>query len=162
VLTGQWLRSSAPEGKKFAGMLGAGVVLLAAGQIMDHWLPINKSIWTSTFSIFMAGLALVCLAFLYFLIDIARFSRWVKPFTIMGLNPIAIYVVSIILDTTLRGMNFAVSDGSNIRCNFYMLRVLCIPSSTSEIASLLYAFIILIAMFFLAWVLWRNRIFVKV
>ncbi len=109
VLTGQWLRTSFSERRKVAGMVCAGLVLLVAGYILDRWLPINKSIWTSTFSIFMAGLALLCLSFFHLLIDIAGFSRWAKPFIVLGLNPIAIYVLSIILDTTLRSMNLTVS-----------------------------------------------------
>ena len=38
-----------------------GLALLIAGYMLNRWMPINKSIWTSTFSIFMAGLALVFL-----------------------------------------------------------------------------------------------------
>ncbi len=71
VLTGQWLRSSLPERRKVAGMVCAGVVLLIAGYILDRWLPINKSIWTSTFSIFMAGLG-SCLPGILSLVDRCR------------------------------------------------------------------------------------------
>ena len=95
VLTGQWLRSSASDRRKVAGMVCAGLVLLVAGTMLDRWLPINKSIWTSTFSIFMAGLALVCLAFFYWSIDMAGYPRWPKPLIVLGLNPISIYVLSI-------------------------------------------------------------------
>src|SRR5208283_5034263 len=110
VLTAQWLSSSFPGYRKVAGMAYAGLVLLIAGYMLDRWLPINKSIWTSTFSIFMAGLVLVCLAFFYWSIDMAGYPRWPKPLIVLGLNPISVYVLSIILDTTLRSMNLAVSN----------------------------------------------------
>ena len=97
ALTGQWLSSSASERRKAAGMLCSGLLLLIGGQILNTWLPINKSIWTSTFSIFMAGLALVCQALFYWFIDIAGFSSWTKPFIILGLNPIVLYVLSQVL-----------------------------------------------------------------
>ena len=35
-----------------------GSVLIFMGLLMDNWLPINKNLWTSTYSVFMAGLAL--------------------------------------------------------------------------------------------------------
>ncbi|SPF39606.1 conserved membrane hypothetical protein [Syntrophobacter sp. SbD1] len=162
VLTGQWLKSSLREDKKVAGMLCAGVFLLLAGYILDRWLPINKSIWTSTFSIFMAGFALVCLAIFYFLIDFADLSRWAKPFIILGLNPIAVYVLSIVVDSTLRTMGLAISGGNNSSCPYYLFRHFCIPTSTAEIVSLLYAMVILASMFLVAWILWRRRIFIKV
>jgi len=162
VLTGQWLRSSFSDRRKVAGMVCAGLVLLIAGYVLDRWMPINKSIWTSTFSIFMAGLALVCLAFLYWSIDMAGFPRWPKPLIILGLNPISVYVLSIVVDTTLRSMNLAVSSGNGIDCRFYLFRICHVPTTESEIASLIYALVILMAMFFVAWIMWRKRIFIRI
>ncbi len=162
VLTGQWLRSSLSDRRKVAGMVCAGLVLLIAGYMLDRWLPINKSIWTSTFSIFMAGLALVCLAFFHWSIDMAGFPRWPKPLIILGLNPITIYVLSIVLDTTLRSMNLAVSSGKEIDCRFYLFKICYVPTTESEIASLLYALVILPSMFLVAWIMWRKRIFIRI
>ena len=162
VLTGQWLMSSASERRKVAGMVCAGLVLLAAGYILDRWMPINKSIWTSTFSIFMAGFALVFLAFFHWLIDIADFSRWAKPFIILGLNPITIYVLSEVLDTTLRTMNIGMAKGTQVSCQLFLFRSFCIPLAEAETASMLYALGILMCMLLVAWIMWRKRLFIKV
>ncbi len=162
VLTGQLLRSSLPERRKVAGMVCAGLVLLIAGYILDRWLPINKSIWTSTFSIFMAGMALVCLAFFHWLIDIADFSRWAKPFIILGLNPITVYVLSEVFDTTLRIFNLPVALAQDIDCQSYMFNNLCTPIAKSETAFLLYALLTLLFMYLIAWIMWRKRLFIKV
>ncbi len=162
VLTGQWLRSSLPERRKVAGMVCAGVVLLIAGYILDRWLPINKSIWTSTFSIFMAGVALVCLAFFHWLIDIEDFSRWAKPFIILGLNPITVYVLSEVFDTTLRILNLSISKGQTIDCQSYLFGYLCVLNAKPETASLLYGLVTLLFMFLIAWIMWRKRLFLKI
>ncbi len=161
VLTGQWLRSYSPERRKVAGMACAGLVLLIAGYMLDRWLPINKSIWTSTFSIFMAGVALVCLAFFYWLIDIADFSRWAKPLIILGLNPIAVYVLSEVFDTTLRILNLSMVLAQDIDCHSYLFNSLCTPVGKSETASLLYALLTLLFMLIIAWIMWRKRLFIK-
>ena len=162
VLTGQWLSSSLPERRKVAGMVCAGLVLLIAGYILDRWLPINKSIWTSTFSIFMAGIALVFLAFFHWSIDIADFSRWAKPFIILGLNPITVYVLSEVFDTTLRTLNLPIALAQDIDCQSYVFQSLCTPIAKSETASLLYAFMTLLFMYLIAWIMWRKRIFIKI
>ncbi len=162
VLTGQWLMSSLPERRKVAGMVCAGLVLLIAGYILDHWLPINKSIWTSTFSIFMAGVALIWLAFFHWLIDIADFSRWAKPFIILGLNPITVYVLSEVFDTTLRVLNLPMAMGQEIDCQSYLFQNLCTPIAKSETASLLYALMTLLFMYLVAWIMWRKRLFIKI
>ena len=162
VLTGQWLRSSLPERRKIAGMVSAGFVLLIAGHILDRWLPINKSLWTSSFSIFMAGLALVCLAFFHWLIDITDFSRWAKPFIILGLNPITVYVLSEVFDTTLRFLNLPIALAQEIDCQTYLYKSLCTPIAKSETASLLYALLTLLFMYLIAWIMWRKRLFIRV
>jgi predicted acyltransferase len=148
VLTGQWLRSSVSERRKTAGMLCSGVLLLIAGQILSNWLPINKSIWTSTFSIFMAGLALVCQALFYWFIDIAGFSRWTKPLIILGLNPIALYMLSQILGTMLPSM--------------HMSGIFSVPIINWGASSLLHPMEILLSIFITAWIMWQKRIFIRV
>jgi len=148
VLTGQWLRSSASERRKAVGMLCSGLLLLIAGQILSTWLPINKSIWTSTFSIFMAGLALVCQALFYWFIDITGFSSWTKPFIILGLNPIALYVLSQILGTMLPSMS--------------LFRIFSVPIVKLGAESLLYPIAILLPIFLTSWIMWQKRIFIRV
>ncbi|MFZ0930279.1 MAG: heparan-alpha-glucosaminide N-acetyltransferase domain-containing protein [Syntrophobacteraceae bacterium] len=162
VLTAQWLSSSFPGYRKVAGMVCAGLVLLIAGNMLDHWLPINKSIWTSTFTIFMAGMALLSLAFFYWLIDIADFSRWTKPFIILGLNPITVYVLSEVFDNTLRSVNLPVALAQDIDCQSFVFQNLCTPIVQSETASLLYALMTLLFMYLIAWIMWRKRIFIKI
>jgi predicted acyltransferase len=162
VLTGQLLMSSLHERRKIAGMVCAGLVLLIAGYILDRWLPINKSIWTSTFSIFMAGMALVYLAFFHWLIDVADFSRWAKPLIILGLNPIAVYVLSEVFDTMFRTLNVPMALAQSIDCCTYLYQSLCTPFAKSETASLLYAFLTLVFMYLIAWIMWRKRLFIKI
>jgi predicted acyltransferase len=162
VLTGQWLRSSRSEGKKVAGMALAGLALLLAGHLLDRWMPINKSLWTSTFSIFMAGLSLVCLAFFHWLIDVAGFSKWAIPLIIPGLNPITLYVLSEMVDSGLRTVNMVIVKGSDVSCQLYLFTTFCVPLAETRIASLLYAFGIFMSMFLVAWIMWRRRLFIKI
>jgi len=162
VLTGQWLMSTLPERRKIAGMVCAGVVLLIAGYILDRWLPINKSLWTSTFSIFMAGVALVYLASFHWLIDVAGFSGWAKPLIILGLNPITVYVLSEVFDTTFRTLDLPMTLAQVIDCCAYLSQSLCTPFIKSETASLLYALLTLLFMYTIAWIMWRRRLFIKI
>jgi len=162
VLTGDFLRSSLPGWKKAGCMLASGLFLTLAGTLLDPWLPINKSIWTSTFTIFMAGLTLITLALFYWIIDVKGFTLWAKPFVIFGVNPIAIYVLSEILDTTLLLINLSVPNGYAVSCKYYLFRNFCAPIASPELASLLYALGFLLPMFLIAWAMWRRRFFIKV
>lgn len=78
-----------------------GILLVLAGLICDHWLPINKKLWTSSFALFMAGLDFVALAVLIWLIEERGYQRFVRPFQILGMNAIVVYMVSELLEETL-------------------------------------------------------------
>ncbi len=161
VLTGQWLKSSFSGGRKIAGMLLAGSLLMPAGLILGHWLPINKSIWTSTFSIFMAGLAVVSLAFFYWFIDIAGFVRWSKPLAILGMNAITVYILSIVYGYYLWPLELETFAGEKISCHSYLFRYF-FTHLGPKVDSLLWAFWIVLSMYLVAWILWRKRIFIKI
>jgi predicted acyltransferase len=110
----------------------------------------------------MAGLAIVFLAIFYWLIDVLCISRWAKPFIVLGLNPITVYVISELFDTALRSLDLVLSKGNRISCQLYLFQELCIPYAEAKTASLLYAVWILTCMLLVAWIMWRKRLFIKV
>jgi predicted acyltransferase len=91
IFVGEWLRSRRGAREKVVGMLLAGVVLVAAGELWGLAFPINKKLWTSSFVLFTAGLAAVGLALCYWVVDMKGYRRWSLPFVILGLNAIATY-----------------------------------------------------------------------
>jgi len=71
-----------------------GLVLVAAGELLAIWVPINKQIWTTSFALLMAGLAAMGLACCVWLADGSLLRRWFRPLEIFGLNAIAAYMLS--------------------------------------------------------------------
>ncbi|CUI06188.1 N-acetylglucosamine related transporter, NagX [Janthinobacterium sp. CG23_2] len=60
VLAGRWLLSSHSRTEQTVWMLLAGLALLWIGAMLDVVLmPINKSLWTPSFCLFMTGWALI-------------------------------------------------------------------------------------------------------
>jgi predicted acyltransferase len=95
VLAGKLLMSDKPANVKIKTLIIAGVICLAIGFGLD-WLgitPIIKKIATSSFIFASAGWTLLALCFSYWLIDVKKkFIEVAKPFLIVGMNCIAIYV----------------------------------------------------------------------
>jgi heparan-alpha-glucosaminide N-acetyltransferase len=56
--------------------------------------PIVKRVWTSSYTLYSGGLVLLMLAGLYALIDWKGWRRWAFPLIVVGMNSIAIYVMS--------------------------------------------------------------------
>jgi len=93
ALAGHWLRTNRPSGRKALGLALAGVVSLLLGWTWGHWFPIIKNIWSSSFVLFAGGWSLLLLALFYWIIDVRGHRRWAFFFTVIGLNPITIYVL---------------------------------------------------------------------
>jgi predicted acyltransferase len=150
VLTGEWLRSERSAKEKLAGMFASGVVGVIAGQLWGVWFPINKNLWTSSYVLFSAGCALLCLAGCYWVGDIQLHrGRWSRPFLIFGLNSITAYVISELIGGWLswKGYTFLRSPG-------WM--------DSAGLASLLYSLVVLGLCFLPVWWLYRRHIFLKV
>jgi len=65
-------------------------LLLCQGKRDDGWIPINKNLWSPTFSFAMGGTGFLFLLLFYFFIDV--YPIWNgSPFSYVGMNSILIY-----------------------------------------------------------------------
>ncbi len=94
VLAGQILRLRRELPERLVRLFVTGSLLLAAGLICTAWLPINKKLWTDSFSLFMAGLDFIVFAIFAWFIDDQGWRKPARPFVIFGMNAIALYMVS--------------------------------------------------------------------
>jgi len=160
LLTGQWLRSARSAKNKALGMALFGLLGVAAGEILNLGFPINKKLWTSSYVIFTAGLALLCLALCYWIVDAKqRRGPWTKPLLVFGMNAIAAYVfselISHLLDnvrTRAAGMSWQESIYGHVFA----------PLASPASASLLYALAYVLMCWVALWVLHRKGIFLKI
>jgi heparan-alpha-glucosaminide N-acetyltransferase len=96
LLTGEWLKSSRSREEKLRGLVVAGVGLLLLGLVCQ-WVgicPIVKRVWTSSFTLYSGGWVVLILAGFYALIDCKGWKGWAFPLVVIGMNSIAIYVMS--------------------------------------------------------------------
>jgi predicted acyltransferase len=81
-----------PTIKTVALLIACGLACAALGQLWHEVFPINKKIWTSSFVLLTSGLASAVLGLCLAVFDIAGYRRLARPFEVVGLNPITIYV----------------------------------------------------------------------
>jgi predicted acyltransferase len=152
ILCGQLLRLKKTLGQKILWMLLAGALLIGAGEVCNIWLPINKKLWTTSFSLFMAGLDFILLAGFLWLVDALGHKRLVKPLVIMGLNPITIYMLSELLYEALH-----ISGLHQV-----IYQKVFAPLASPINASLLWALAYTGLMFVAAYIMYRRRWVVRV
>jgi predicted acyltransferase len=149
TLAGTLLRTRKPPAEKTAWLFVAACGLLFAGLIMNIWMPINKSIWTSTFAVFMAGMATLVFACFYWIVDVQHRRRWAEPFAIYGMNAIAAYILSGMLERLLELHD----SGAWLFQNIFA------PIASPKNASLLYAIANVLTVYAISWFLYRRRWF---
>jgi predicted acyltransferase len=93
-VAGEWLREARSAGSTLVALITAGAALTIAGYAWSFVLPLNKPLWTGSYAVFTAGLALIALAFCYWVIDLRGYRGWARPFVWLGLNPLAIYFLA--------------------------------------------------------------------
>jgi predicted acyltransferase len=137
VFAGAWLRRSPPDNRG-RWLWAGGAVMTIAGLAWGLIFPINKSLWTSSFALFSAGMAAQCLAFCHWLVDVRGWRSLSRPFSAFGRNALAAYVLSVGFDSLLSRLSIAGSSikGLVFRTGFASwLR----PCCGTEAASLAYA-----------------------
>ena len=94
IMAGHILRLNLSLAIRRRRLLLIGALLLALGLLWNIWLPINKKLWTDSFSTFMAGIDFAVLALFIWIIDERDYGKYLKPFLITGTNAIAVYLAS--------------------------------------------------------------------
>ena len=159
LLTGKWLRTARSQTSKALGMALAGVVAIALGRTWDLWFPINKKLWTSSYVIFTAGLALICLAACYWIVDAKRHrGRWTKPILVFGTNAIAAYCFAEVVAKVIESIHLA--GGMTIQQTLYQ-RVFS-PLASPANASLIYALVYVAFCWAAMALLYRKGLLLKI
>jgi predicted acyltransferase len=159
LLTGDWLRSTRSPVSKAMGMAGFGLAGVISGEIFNLWFPINKKLWTSSFVLLTAGLALLGLALCYWLVDIRRSKGlWTRFFLVFGMNAIAAYVFAEVISHCLS--RFLVGDG--LSWQEFIYQNCFAPLARPMNASLLYAIAYVLMCWLAMWGLQRRGIFLKI
>ncbi|GAA4467403.1 DUF5009 domain-containing protein [Nibrella saemangeumensis] len=96
LLAGRWLRSELTPADLLKRFLIAGVLGLMGGWLLTVTgiSPSIKRIWSPGWVLFSGGWCFLLLAAFYYIIDVRRQRDWAFPLVVIGMNSIAIYVLS--------------------------------------------------------------------
>jgi predicted acyltransferase len=98
ALAGEVLLSERTARLKCWILYSYGAGLLVAGLLWSLWLPIIKLLWTSSFVLVAGGLSCLMMATFYLIVDVLGYRKWVFPFTVIGMNALAVYMATILFD----------------------------------------------------------------
>jgi predicted acyltransferase len=169
IMAGRLLRSRRSGEEKTAWLFVAGNFLLLAGLIMNHWLPINKKLWTSTYAVFMAGMASNVFAIAYWVVDVKAWKKGAQPFAIYGMNAITVFVLTGLLGRITTVIRVGSENGHPVLLKTWLyghikaaFAAVAGPLATPKNSSLIYALLYVGLMYAVAWVMYRRKWFVRI
>ena len=135
------------EKKLLRDLFSAGILLLILGYLWAEVFPINKTLWTSSFTLVTCGYSILLLTLFYGVIDVLKIQRWGIFFAIIVTNSIIVYLGTSLIDWQyLAGSLFG---------GF----IIALPQNWQPLLQV--TVLVLIQWVFLLW-LYRRKIFIKV
>lgn len=162
-LTGRFLSNTVNNIVKIKNLLVYGFGLVVLGYTWGLLFPINKYLWSSSFVCFSAGLAMLFLSLLIWVIDVKKYSKWSTPFIHFGTNPLFIFVFSgLYVKTLIYLIKITNTEGETINAKQYIYQNIFVPIAGDMNGSLLFAITHIVFFWALVYILFKNKIFIKI
>ncbi len=162
VVTGEWVREFRTHSiQLLRRLLILGFVCVALGEAWGVCFPINKKLWTSSYVLLTAGLAMLALATCYWLLDVRGWKGvWTTPAIVFGTNAIAAYVISELL--AIIGYAYpTVHHGQKMPWQ-QLVYSQFFEKTPPAWGSLAFSALFVLVCFVPVWLMYRKKIFIKV
>jgi len=158
IFTGDLLKLKMDSYKKLIFLSLFGFVLFISGAMLNFVEPINKQLWTVTYTLFMGGWAIIILSLSIWFIDLKNWKKWLTPFLILGSNPIIIFVGSSLTAKTL----YLIKVSENVSLKSYLYTNILQSVAGDYFGSFLYAILYLSIWTIIGWYMYKREIFVRI
>ncbi|MBN8675934.1 MAG: DUF1624 domain-containing protein [Chitinophagales bacterium] len=168
-VVGDYIQKKGKNHEMVSGLFVAGVAMLVTGFCWDMVFPINKKIWTSSYTIYTTGLAIITIATMIYLIEFKNVKGGLaRFFDVFGKNALFVFALSAFLPKGLALIRIA--DGLNAKgemtyinpWNWLYKKVLIHTPGAPENGSLLYALCVITFMWAICYWMDKKKIYVKV
>lgn len=137
-----------------------GIILLFCGFLLQYLDPINKKLWTSSYTLVTCGAASLLLALLIEIIDVYGKKRWTHFFEAFGVNPLFMYCVAWIV-SSLFSIPFIPWNEEYISVKRELYNHIFLPIVGDYLASLIYAILFIGLIWCIGYPLYRKHIYIK-
>lgn len=143
-----------------------GTILTFVGFLLDFGMPINKKIWSPTFVLTTCGLAASFLGLLIWIIDIKGYKKWCRFFESFGINPLFMYVLGAVVSIIISFVRvpYAAAESGVISLKGWLYQAVWIPvaGDNETLASLFFALTFVIFIWIFGYILYKNKIYIKI
>lgn len=159
-MVGDYILKKGKDFEMVTGLFVGAVALLVTGFCWDIVFPINKKIWTSSFTVYTTGLAMLTLATMIYFLEFRNIrGPLARFFDVFGKNALFVFALSAFLPKGLSLIRLG--DGTN-PWNWLYKKVLIHVPGAPENGSLLYAICVILFMWAICYWMDRKKIYVRV
>ncbi len=168
-LIGNYIQKKGKTPEMVNGLFIAAVAFLIAGYCWEQVFPINKRIWTSSYTVMTTGLATLTIATMIYFIEFKKSGGWVSRFfDVFGKNSLFVFALSGFLPEVLdlirisNGFNDA-GEPKYLSPFGWLYEYICKPIPGSpELGSLVYALLMILFYWGVCYFLDKKQIYIKV
>jgi predicted acyltransferase len=157
---GGMISKDSGSGKTVLKLLLFGVATAGLGYLWSMLFPLNKPLWTSSYVLYSAGLAMGVLALIYLIADVMKFQIWGTFFLVFGTNSLFSFFLSGIW-TRLMLLIKVPSGESKITIYTWFFEKVCQPLAGNMNGSLMFALIQMLLIWGVVLVLYKRKILIR-
>jgi len=164
-LTGRFLDRTADRRQALSDLFPAAFLLIAAGFLWSEWFgfPINKKLWTSSYTLYAGGWSLLILGLVLWAVDVHGKIRLFSFFNIFGRNPLLAYVTSEVLAVALFTVKVPGPDGQPQTGYAWLYQHTAVPvAGDNALGSFVFAAAYVLLNWSIAWGCYKRGIVIKV
>jgi predicted acyltransferase len=159
-MAGNYIQKKGKTPEMLNGLFVAGVAMLLTGFCWDTVFPINKKIWTSSYTVYTTGLALITIATMIYQIEFKNVKGGLaRFFDVFGKNALFVFALSAFLP---KGLSLIRLDDHTNPWNFLYVRVFKHIPGNPDTGSLLFALCVITFMWAICYWMDKKKIYVKV
>jgi predicted acyltransferase len=164
-LTGEFLDRTPDRRRALSDLLPAACVLIAAGSLWSEWFgfPINKKLWTSSYTLYVGGWSMLVLGLVLWAVDIHGKVGPLAFFNVLGRNPLLAYITSEVGTVILWEIRVTGPGGQPQAAFEWLYQHTAVPLAGDTAAgSFLFAAGFMLVNWLFAWACYRRGLIFKV
>jgi predicted acyltransferase len=159
--TGEMVAKGSASGKTVLKLLLVGAGITGLGFLWGLVFPINKALWTSSYVLYSAGLAMMVLSVIFMIADVLKFKIWGTFFIVFGTNALFTFALAGIWTKLMLYVIKIPSGGEKISFYNWFYQKLCVPVAGNMNGSLMFALIQVLLLWSVALILYRRKIMIR-
>jgi predicted acyltransferase len=137
-----------------------GAAATGLGLLWSILFPINKPLWTSSFVLYTAGIAIASLGIVFLLADVLKFKVWGLFFSVFGTNAIFSYFLASVWTKMLLFIKVP-AGAARISLYGWFYEKVCVPVAGNINGSLIFALVQMLIIWGVALILYRKKIMIR-